>query len=212
MKGKSCVKIALLALLCVLLSGCHNRIREALVPLDIAPAPTLAPAASSPMPSELDSLSPGPELISPWLNMVNDLLRLDPEQAKNILAVLPAALTPRDHFQQALLHQQRNVRDGWIVARDGFRQLLEKTENSDQQGLLRVLLAHNQAMINAHQREQTLYEREAALAAREQLTVQRLQASLEREQALEAKIVALTNLEKRLNIRKENDLSATKLP
>ncbi len=205
------MKIVWLALLCVLLSGCHNRIREVLVPLDVTPAPLSEPVGASPMPLVDTGLSSGAELISPWLNMVNDLLRLDPEQAANILSVLPPVLTPRDHFQKALLHQQRNDRDGWILARDGFRRLLAQAENRDQRGLLKMLLAYNQAMINAHQREQALYEREAALAAREQLTLQRLQASREREQVLEAKIVALTNLEKRLNTRKENDLNAVKL-
>ncbi len=105
-------------------------------------------------------------------------------------------------FKYLLLQQQSGQRHGWIVARDGFRQLLQQFPHSQLQGLLLLLQAHNQTLINHHQRMQKINQQlEQSQRLLQQANLQQ-QRSQDKADQLEAKINALTNLERSLKGRK----------
>lgn len=133
--------------------------------------------------------TPAESPVSLWLQVVDEQMQLTPEEAKSLLRESPPAQSDLALLRQLLLQQQRQELNGWIEARDGLREMLDRNEQRDVEGLLKLLLVHNQSMINASLRESELGRQ--------------LQDSQAQGDLLEAKIRTLTNLEKRLNIRKE---------
>lgn len=126
-----------------------------------------------------------------WLQTVDTYMQLSPEQAQLRLDRIKEAGKGSDVqlFRYALLNQQRLNRNGWVRARDAFRELSTNASlNAEIQWLTRLLLAYNQAMINWNDRQGKLTR------ALGESNAARLQ--------LEAKIEALTNLEESISIRK----------
>ena len=187
--------IPLLLVTALLVAGCQA----------IQPAPPAHPAH----PERMIAVSNQPQSVTPWLQILQRQLQLNPEQAQQALDNHPSSkqepqrfTQELQQFEQLLLRQQLQQRGGWIVARDRLRELLSKHENDTITPLLQLLLQYNQAMINADQRQQKysaeLDQMKQQYSDLEQQLLQSQQHSLE----LEAKIQALTNLEQRLNTRK----------
>ena len=141
-----------------------------------------------------------------WLTMVEQHLAVSPKQAQQLLEQTPTAEDASDELRLILLNQQLQNRDGWIYARDQLRLLLKQDITSEQHAVLELLLRYNQAMINL-QHQQSLNQRLQFRSVQQQQDQEKLRQQLQQNQAqierLQAKIEALTHLEQRLNIRKE---------
>lgn len=126
-----------------------------------------------------------------WLETADSYMQLSPEKAQQRLERIQDAGKGSDVqlFRYALLNQQRLNRNGWVRARDAFRELSTRSSlNAEIQWLARILLAYNQAMINRDDRQDKL--------------TRALGESNAARMKLEAKIEALTNLEESISIRK----------
>lgn len=171
---------------CLWLAGCPMR-------------PVTLPTMSDPAPVTVaEPEVEVPAALMTWLAVLDETLALEPEEAQKRLTPLNPEAGSLVLFHQVLLNQRLGERESWIWARDRLRQLLERTHPPGVRPVLQLLLVHNQTMINASQREANL---------RQQLEV----ASAERDR-LKEKIRALTNLERRLDDRKEQDVDAAKPP
>jgi hypothetical protein len=137
--------------------------------------------------------TPRQSSLSGWLEELERVMQLAPEQARAELAALDGpgeALFERYRF--ALLLERLGERDAWIRARDIFRDFREDSDLEP--GLKRLSAAlqqHSQAMINAETRERQLDEE--------------LQAARDQQRELAAKIEALTSLEQSISQRKSQE-------
>ena len=156
-----------------------------------------------------------------WLLQLSTQLQLSPEQAQRALLEQPSydsrslqKLSDFDQFSYLVLQQQRQNRQGWILARDGFRALDKRHQQQPLSGLFKLLQAHNQAQINNHQHLSKLTTKLQQTEQQLLITDQHLLESKVKSEGLEAKIDALTNLERSLNTRKEitNDSKVPKKP
>ncbi|MEH6652215.1 MAG: hypothetical protein V7707_19500 [Motiliproteus sp.] len=156
-----------------------------------------------------------------WLLQLQTQLLLSPEQAQQALLELPPfdskalqQLADFEQFNYLLLQQQRQQREGWIFARDGFRALDQRYQQQPLSGLFQLLQAHNQTKINHHQQLSKLTKRLQQTEQQLQISDQLLLESKVQSEQLEAKIDALTNLERSLNTRKEitNDAEVPEKP
>lgn len=173
---------------CLWLAGCPLR-------------PISLPSMGSPEPDPepvLVSEQPVPAPLMTWLAVLEKTLSLEPEQAQQRLTPLNLDAGSLVVFHQVLLNQRLGERESWIWARDRLRQLLKQNHPPGVRPLLQLLLEHNQAMINAAQREANL-----------QGKLQEVRGERDR---LREKILALTNLERRLDDRKEQDADAATRP
>jgi len=168
----------------LLLMGC-----QALPP--VAPPP---PPPPPPPTAVVDT----PLSATPWLQLADELRRLDPDQARLRLGQRSASAgDPTERYTLALLNQQLGERAGWVAARDQFRALQQDaTLADDLRRLARLLEGLSQAAINAEQQLALLRlslaeSRSATREAREQL------------QRLEEQIEALTALERSMQQRSE---------
>ncbi|WP_207061494.1 hypothetical protein [Motiliproteus sp. SC1-56] len=183
----------MLVLSCIWLAGC---------PLRPLPLPTEQVPPPAPPPPAVEILLPAdgeppPEVLA-WLAVLEQSLLMEPAQARALMVPLEPGTEPLLVFHQALLHQQQDDRRGWIGARDLLRELLEQEHPPGVRPLLQMLLTHNQALINALQQRTNLGEQ--------------LKSTRAERDALEEKIRALTNLERRLDDRKERGAEAANGP
>ncbi|WP_421863802.1 hypothetical protein [Motiliproteus sp.] len=177
----------------LLLSGCQPLpklgLEDALTPSDPRPVIVYTPAA----------------LTSEWLLILDQQLQLTPEQASEGIRTSEPPVNDTQRFTQLLYRQQLQQRGGWIVARDRLRELLENYRGHEVEPLLSMLLAHNQAQINGEQRERRLNQQLSDLIEAYETVIRRYHESVAENEQLQAKIEALTNLERQLNIRRSKD-------
>ena len=136
--------------------------------------------------------------LSHWLEISRQVDRMTPEQVIIALRGLGPLDSDRKRFYYGVLNQKLSRFDGWIQARDTFRKLAN--DNALESGiseLARILLAHNQALINWHERHRHL-QKELA------------ESILDRE-LLEQKIEALADLEAVISQQKQQVIEDGKL-
>ncbi|RDE24345.1 hypothetical protein DV711_01775 [Motiliproteus coralliicola] len=179
--------------LMLLIGGCQPLpklgLEDALAPADSRPVIVYTPAA----------------LTSEWLLILDQQLKLTPEQASEGIRTSEPPVNDTQRFKQLLFRQQLQQRGGWVVARDRLRELLENYRGHEVEPLLSMLLAHNQALINRDQREQRLNQQLSDLIEAYETVIRRYDESIAETEQLNAKIEALTNLERQLNIRRSKD-------
>lgn len=126
-----------------------------------------------------------------WLRIADLYMELTPHQARQRLdKISDKEKTSLQWFRYGLLNQQLAERAGWIRARDAFRHVLASQNlGQDVKGLVKLLLRHNQSMINWE--------------ARYSKATLQLQESENMQRVLEEKIQAITNLEQNMSSRKE---------
>lgn len=151
-------------------------------------------------PAEIDTLEQPLQVtelqnLNTWLNLASQASQLNTEQVASELRKTEKPKNRLDLFYYAALNQRLNHRDGWVRARDSFRKLANDISlEEDLRGLARLLQAHNQALINWHERHSNL-QKELA------------DSVLDRE-LLRRKIEALTDLEAVISNRKQQDVSS----
>lgn len=178
------MRLLLVLMACFWLAGCPLR-------------PISLPSTGDSTPEPAAQPSPLPPLMT-WLAVLENSLALTPEQAQERLTPLNPDVDPLVLFHQVLLNQRLGERESWVWARDRLRELLEQGHPPGVRPLLELLLEYNQAMINAAQREVNLQ--------------QKLQGASEERDRLQEKIRALTNLERRLDDRKVQEVEADTRP
>lgn len=132
-----------------------------------------------------------------WLRWQDAVSTMSDEQLSTALEGTAKPGNTNQSFYYGLLRQQADGYDGWVEARDIFRQLVENEELSrGQKRLASLLERYNQSRINWYQSRDELrlqYEALEAQAAELQ----------EQNQLLEQKIKAITDLEATISTRKE---------
>lgn len=184
----------------VLVSGCQ--------PLTQSLSET---AAETTAPAPIIIHSPT-SLTSKWLQILEKQLQLSPEQASEGIRTSEPPINDTERFEQLLLRQQLQQRGGWIVARDRLRELRKRYQSHEVDPLLAILLAHNQAQINREQRERRLNQQLTDLLTAYETVIRLHDESIAETELLKAKIEALTNLERQLNIRRTKEAANTELP
>tara|TARA_R110001592_G_scaffold363321_1_gene683747 strand:+ start:13293 stop:13781 length:489 start_codon:yes stop_codon:yes gene_type:complete len=125
-----------------------------------------------------------------WLAVSKQVGTMSVEQVVVALQDLERPDRGGELFYYGALNQQLDRFDGWIQARDAFRQLANDTHlEPSLRELADILLNHNQSLINWHERHRHL-QKELA------------ESVLDRE-LLEQKIEALTDLEAVISHRKQ---------
>lgn len=151
-----------------------------------------------------------------WLAISKEVDAMTPEQAVIALNKLSAPVRHDDLFYYGVLNQKLGRIDGWIQARDAFRKLEnDPVVKPTIRELARILEAHNQSLINWHQRHQNLQKELAeSVLDRESLKHKRVLMK-QKNKVLEQKIEALTELEAVISDRKkqasDEDLSSDSL-
>lgn len=158
---------------------------------NVSPPPALAP--DRPVTIERPKVTEI-EQVNYWLETTDRVMAYSPAQALQYLNLYQGTeqrpVTEYDHFRYALLNQQLRERSGWIRARDTLRQLHDSEQlKPELRWLIAILLDYNQRLINAEER-------------RHQMALE-LDASQREQRELQQKITALTNLEEKMSIRKE---------
>lgn len=140
-----------------------------------------------------------------WLDISARIGELPVEQASARLQQMDPPETANEHFYYGLLNQQLNRFEGWIQARDSFRVLAsDATLDASSRELARILLVHNQALINWHERHRHL-QKELAVSVLDRELME------EKHKVLEQKIEALTELEAAISHRKQQGIETDSL-
>ncbi len=132
-----------------------------------------------------------------WLRWQESVSTMSPEQLSTALEAAADPGNANQLFYYGLLNQQSAAYDGWVAARDIFRQLNQNEALSTPQRQLAGLLERfNQSRINwFHSRDELRLQYETL-----QTQVTALQ---DRNTLLEHKIQAITDLEATISTRKE---------
>jgi hypothetical protein len=137
-----------------------------------------------------------------WLALSEEVDAMSIEQVNEALKDFKNPVSQNALFYYGALNQKLGRIDGWIRARDAFRKLgNDQTSgtNSRESGvfeLARILDAHNQALINWHERHRHL-QKELAESVLDR------EALEQKHQLLEQKVEALTDLEAVISHRKQ---------
>jgi len=142
-----------------------------------------------------------------WLALSEEVDAMNLEQVNKALKGFKTPVSQNALFYYGALNQKLGRIDGWIRARDAFRKLavgqpsgVNSSEPSVRE-LARILEAHNQALINWHERHRHLQKELAeSVLDREDLEQKHL--------LLEQKIEALTDLEAVISHRKQQVIKA----
>lgn len=136
--------------------------------------------------------------IRKWLRWQDSVATMNVEQLNTALEATPKPTTPNQLFYSGLLNQQSDNYDGWVIARDIFRQLHENEDLTlEQRQLVGILERYNQSRINWFHSREELQRQYNEL----QLQVGQLE---EQKALLEQKITAITELEATISTRKED--------
>lgn len=151
-----------------------------------------------------------------WLAISKEVDAMTPEQAVIALNKLSAPVRHDDLFYYGVLNQKLGRIDGWIQARDAFRKLEnDPVVKPTIRELARILEAHNQSLINWHQRHQNLQKELAESVLDRESLKQKRKLMKQKNKVLEQKIEALTELEAVISDRKkqasDEDLSSDSL-
>ena len=140
-----------------------------------------------------------------WLAMSEQVQAMTADEAMAMLRKMDSPNMASEQFYFGLLNQQLGRFDGWIQARDAFRKLANDTAlDTSTRELARILLAHNQALINWHERHRHL-QKELAVSVLDRELME------EKHQELEQKIEALTDLEAVISHRKQKAIDDSTL-
>lgn len=154
----------------------------------VSPEPAPIEPPSPPTPAAVPVASNSP--LSDWLDLQAAVAKMTVEQVNAVLESMPRPEGAHHLFYFGLLHQQSATYNGWMQARDIFRQLGgDETLPEQLRQLAGILEAYNQSRINAHQRYAQLQQRIDELEQQKQL--------------LDQKIQAITDLEAAMSTRKE---------
>ena len=145
---------------------------------------------------------PSPENINwtslqQWLKLQDSVAELPEDQIEAGLVGMSRPTAADQLFYFGLLNQHSQNYQGWIVARDAFRELNQNSALSiEQQELAGILEEYNQSRINWHERYGQLQQENDDL-------VQQLTDAQQQNEILEQKIQAITDLEATISTRKE---------
>lgn len=141
-----------------------------------------------------------------WLVLSEEVDAMSIEQVNEALKDFKNPTSQNALFYYGALNQKLGRIDGWIQARDAFRKLSSdqilssasatSTSESGVRELARILEAHNQALINWHERHRHL-QKELAESVLDR------EALEQKHQLLEQKVEALTDLEAVISHRKQ---------
>ena len=151
-----------------------------------------------------------------WLAISKEVDTMTPEQAVIALNKLGTPIRHDDLFYYGVLNQKLGRIDGWIQARDAFRKLEnDPVVKPTIRELARILEAHNQSLINWHQRHQNLQKELAESVLDREALKHKRELMKKKNKVLEQKIEALTDLEAVISDRKkqvsDEDLSSDSL-
>ncbi len=154
----------------------------------VSPTPAPIEPPAPPTPAAVPAVSDSP--LSDWLGLQAAVAEMTVEQVNAVLESMPRPEAANHLFYFGLLHQQSATYNGWMQARDVFRQLTQDEGLSEQlRQLAGILESYNQSRINAHQRYAQLQQQIDELEQQKQL--------------LDQKIQAITDLEAAMSTRKE---------
>lgn len=132
-----------------------------------------------------------------WLVISEEVNAMSAEQVGAALKDLDSPVSQSALFYYGALNQKLGRIDGWIQARDTFRKLgSDQTLGSGIRELARIHEAHNQMLINWHERHRHL-QKELAESVLDHEVLEK------KHQLLEQKIEALTDLEAVISHRKQ---------
>jgi hypothetical protein len=155
----------------------------------------------TPPPVEIVKEAPPVKMPKPqvqrWLRWQESVSTMSPSQLTTALEAAADPGNANQLFYYGLLNQQSDAYDGWVTARDIFRQLnQDEALTTSQRQLAGLLERFNQSRINwFHSRDELRLEYEALQARYTKLQ--------ERNTLLEQKIQAITDLEATISIRKQ---------
>ena len=169
-------------LLALILTACTSQ-----APVEVVEVNTL---------SEPTRLEPQP--VKDWLRWQETVSTMESSQLTTSLEAMAKPGNVNQMYYYALLNQQSDSYESWVIARDIFRQLHEKHALTPEQRRLASLLErYNQNRINgfhSHDDMQQQYDK-----------IQREMTDLKAQnQALREKIQAITDLESTMSTRSEN--------
>lgn len=137
-----------------------------------------------------------------WLVLSEEVDAMSIEEVEETLKDFETPVSPSALFYYGALNQKLERIDGWIQARDAFRKLGNDqilgsgSSKSGVRELARILEAHNQSLINWHERHRHL-QKELAESVLDR------EALEQKHQLLEQKVEALTDLEAVISHRKQ---------
>ena len=177
------------------MSRAHLVIAFALVSLvgcGSAPPPQPSPAMQTPNPEIADY-----HALRDWLDLQQAVSVMSEEQVAEELVKIGEPHESTAWFYVALLNQQLNSYDSWVLARDALQVLIESEGlTGGQRQLADIFMRYNQKRINWYLAYQDASEERAAVE-------QQLQEAREQNTVLEQKIQAITDLETTISTRKE---------
>jgi len=148
---------------------------------------------------EMPAAKPQVEEVTPllvWLDTARSFQSVSPQEARLRLDQIKEVSDTLLSFKRALLYQQLSQLEGWVNARDLFRELANDTTlDRNQRDLAQLYQSYNQANINA---QQQLQNKDRLLASQQQ-QIESLQNQISE---LELKVKALTTLEQSISDRK----------
>lgn len=146
-----------------------------------------------------------PQSLNNWLAISR---RVSSMTETEVAVAIKNLATPQNHqalFYYGVLNQNLGRIDGWVQARDTFRELTNEDNLAPNlRELARIFLVHNQALINWHTRHRGL-QKELVESV---LDREHLEHDLE---LLELKIEALTDVEAVISSRKQQTLGDVKV-
>lgn len=150
------------------------------------PEPVVAQAAAS------------PPVLKSWLDLQASVAARSTEEVAAELTTMAEPPVGVDGlYYWGLLNQQLPTFNGWVRARDTFRQLHnDKTLPVQKRQLAGILEQYNQERINWYQRYSDLYRKYG-------LAQEQLRNTEQENQLLQRKIQAITDLEATISTRKE---------
>ena len=163
--------------------------------LALAACTTTAPVIIAPV--EPAAKSPPILPVQRWLRWQDAVATMSAEQLSTAVEGTAEPSNPNQLFYYGLLRQQSDAYDGWVRARDIFRQLTENEQLSRGERRLAALLErYNQSRINWYQSREILRLQHEELEAKVSVLQQQ-------NESLEQKIKAITELEATISTRKE---------
>lgn len=163
-------------------------------------AGALVGCVSAPPPEVITIETPVKTPVPPvqrWLRWSETVSTMSPSQLSDTLEGMAEPGNANQFFYYGLLNQQSDTYDGWVAARDIFRELQEdEALTRGQRRLAGLLERFNQSRINwFHSRDELRIEYESLQ--------QETAALQEQNTLLEQKIQAITDVEATISTRKE---------
>ena len=144
---------------------------------------------------EVPAKAAKPAPVLKWLQWQETVSTMNATQLSTVLEGMAQPGNANQLFYYGLLNQQSEDYDGWVIARDIFRDLqADDTLTTKQKQLAGILERYNQSRINASYGQDELRKQNEELQ-------QQLADLQEKNRLLEQKIQAITELESTISIR-----------